>query len=84
MSVTRVRKDPDQPGQLIVTFQIDATGGSGEYEYAAEGVTMTGHLRDRPSASSGAIVETYKVSSSDGQTVVKKFFFRVRDFPKPS
>jgi hypothetical protein len=79
--VARVRKDPDRPGQLIVTFQIDATGGNGEYQYAAEGVILSGHLRDRPSASSGAIVETYKVSSSDGQTVVKKFFFRVRDFP---
>jgi hypothetical protein len=81
VSVARVRKDPDRPGQLIVTFQIDATGGSGEYEYACEGVALSGHLRDRPSASSGAIVESYKVTSSDGQTVAKKFFFRVRDFP---
>jgi hypothetical protein len=80
--IARVRQDPDRPGQVIVSFQIDATGGSGEYQYACEGVALSGSLRDRPSARSGAIVETYQVTSSDGQTVVKKFFFHSRDFPK--
>ncbi|CAG0926343.1 hypothetical protein TFLX_00018 [Thermoflexales bacterium] len=81
VTVARVRKDPDRPGQIIVTFQIDATGGSGEYQYACEGVALSGATRDRPSTKSGAIVETYKVTSIDGQTVVKKFFFAARDFP---
>jgi len=80
--IARVRQDPDRPGQIIVSFQIDATGGSGEYEYACEGIVLSGSLRDRRSAKSGAIVETYKVTSSDGQTVEKKFFFHSRDFPK--
>lgn len=79
--MARVRNDPDQPGRLMVTFQIDATGGSGQYQYTCEGVALSGPQRDRPSTFSGAIVETYKVTSSDGQTVEKKFFFRPRDFP---
>jgi len=81
VTVARVRKDPDRPGQLIVTFQIAATGGSGDYQYACEGVVLSGPQRDRPSGTSGAIVESYKVTSSDGQTVEKKFFFRGRDLP---
>lgn len=82
VTIARVRKDPDRPGQVIVTFQIEATGGSGEYQYLCEGMALSGSLRDRQSAKSGAIVETYKVTSSDGQTVEKKFFFHSRDFPK--
>jgi hypothetical protein len=81
VTVARVRKDPDRKGQVIVTFQIEATGGSGEYQYTCEGVTLSGPTRDRPSGRSGAIVESYKVVSSDGQTVEKKFFFRSSDFP---
>jgi hypothetical protein len=76
-----VRKDPDRPGQVIVTFQIEATGGSGEYQYLCEGAALSGPTRDRSSARSGAIVESYKVTSSDGQTVEQKFFFAARDFP---
>jgi hypothetical protein len=82
VTIARVRKDPDRPGQVIVTFQIEATGGSGEYQYFCEGAALSGATRDRPSARSGAIVESYKVTSSDGQTVEKKFFFHSRDFPK--
>jgi len=82
--IARVRKNPDRPGQLVVSFQIDATGGSGDYQYFCEGVALSGSLRDRPSGSSGAIVESYKVTSSDGQTAEKKFFFSARDFPKPT
>ena len=79
--ITRVRTDPDRPGQIIVTFQIDATGGSGKYQYFCEGVALAGAMRDRPSSRSGAIVEAYKVTSSDGQSVERKFFFAARDFP---
>ena len=82
VTIARVRKDPDRPGQVIVTFQIEATGGSGEYQYSCEGAALTNATRDRQSGRSGAIVETYKVTSSDGQTVEKKFFFHSRDFPK--
>jgi hypothetical protein len=82
--IARVRKDLDRPGQLIVSFQIDATGGSGQYQYVCDGVVLSSSLRDRQSSKSGAIVETYKVTSSDGQTVEKKFFFHSRDFPKPT
>ncbi len=81
VTITRVRKDSDHPGQVIVTFQISATGGSGEYTYFCENSPLSGPTRDRPSSTSGAIVESYKVVSSDGQTVEKKFFFRARDFP---
>ncbi len=79
--ITRVRADPDRPGQVIVTFQIDATGGSGEYQYFCDGVALVGATRDRPSGRSGAIVEAYKVTCSDGQSVERKFFFATRDFP---
>ncbi len=82
VTIARVRNNPDQPGQIIVTFQIDATGGSGVYEYYCEGVKLSGPTRDRPATRSGAIVEAYKVVSSDGQTVEKKFFFAARDFPR--
>ena len=81
VTVARVRKDPDRPNQLIVTFQIEVSGGNGEYQYFCEGAALSGPLRDRPSGRSGAIVESYKVTSSDGQTVEKRFFFASRDFP---
>jgi hypothetical protein len=81
VTIARVRKDPDHPGQVIVTFQIEVTGGSGAYQYACEGTALSGPTRDRPSARSGAIVESYKVTSSDGQTAERKFFFAARDFP---
>jgi hypothetical protein len=81
VTIVRVRKDPDRKGQVIVTFQIEATGGSGEYQYSCEGVALSGAIRDRPSATSGAIIETYRVTSSDGQTAEKRFFFHSRDFP---
>ena len=81
VTIARVRKDPDRPKQVIVTFQIEATGGSGEYQYSCEGAALSGPTRDRPSTRSGAIVESYKVTSSDGQSVEKKFFFAARDFP---
>jgi len=81
VTIARVRKDPDRPGQVIVTFQVEVSGGSGEYQYFCEGSTLSGPTRDRPSGRSGAIVESYKVTSSDGQTVEKKFFFAARDFP---
>jgi hypothetical protein len=81
VTIARVRKDPDRPKQIIVTFQIEATGGSGEYQYFCEGTALSGPARDRPSTRSGAIVESYKVTSSDGQTMEKKFFFAARDFP---
>ena len=76
-----MRNDSDRRGQVIVTFQIDATGGSGEYQYSCEGAALAGATRDRPSGRSGAIVEAYRVTSSDGQSVEKKFFFAARDFP---
>ena len=81
VTISRVRQDPDRPKQIIVTFQIEATGGSGEYQYSCEGVALSGPARDRQSTRSGAIVESYKVTSSDGQTAEKKFFFAARDFP---
>jgi hypothetical protein len=81
VTIARVRKDPDRPNQLIVTFQIEVTGGSGEYQYFCEGAVLSGPTRDRASGRSGAIVESYKVTSSDGQTAEKRFFFASRDFP---
>jgi hypothetical protein len=81
VTIARVRKDPDRPGQVIVTFQFEVSGGSGEYQYFCEGNALSGPTRDRPSGRSGAIVESYKVTSSDGQTLEKKFFFASRDFP---
>ncbi len=81
VTIARVRKDPKRPGQVIVTFQIEVTGGSGEYQYFCEGETLSGPTRDRPSARSGAIVESYQVTSSDGQTVERKFHFASRNFP---
>jgi hypothetical protein len=79
--IVQVRKDPDRPGQIIVTFQIDATGGSGEYQFVCEGAALSGVIRDRRATRSGAIIETYRVTSSDGQTVEKRFFFAAKDFP---
>lgn len=81
VTIARVRKDPDHPGQVIVTFQIAVTGGSGEYQYSCDGTPLSSLTRDRSSARSGAIVESYKVTSSDGQTVEKKFYFAAHDFP---
>ena len=81
VTIARVRKDPDRPGQVIVTFQCEASGGSGEYQYFCEGTALSGPTRDRPAGRSGAIVESYKVTSSGGQMAEKKFFFAARDFP---
>ncbi len=81
VTIARVHKDADWPQHVIVTFQIEATGGSGEYQYSCEGEALSGPTRDRQATRSGAIVESYKVTSSDGQTVEKKFFFAAHDFP---
>jgi hypothetical protein len=45
---------------------------------------LSGPTRDRPSGRSGPIIESYRVTSSDGQSVEKKFFFHPRDFPPVS
>jgi hypothetical protein len=78
--IAKVSKNREKPGQFSVTFQITATGGDGQYQYWCEGAALSGPTRER-NAGSGAIVESYKVVSGDGQVKEKKFFFHSRDFP---
>jgi hypothetical protein len=75
------RPNPDQRNGIILTFQIDATGGSGTYTYTCEGQPLAGPIRDRPATRHGAVVESYTVTSSDGQTKQRKFFFAASTFP---
>ena len=75
------REDPDRHNGLILTFQIDATGGSGQYTYTREGQALPGPVSERPASRGGTIVDAYQVTSSDGQTLEKKFFFPAKSFP---
>lgn len=77
------RKDPTRPNGIVLTFKINVTGGTGPYTYICEGQTLSGPQRDRPATRSGTIVESYTVTSSDGQILQKKFFFPASSFPKP-
>ncbi len=81
VSIVDCRKDPNRAKGIILTFKIDAQGGSGVYTYVCEGQTLSGPMRERPSTRSGTIVESYRVTSSDGQTKAKKFFFPASEFP---
>jgi hypothetical protein len=75
------RKDPDRKNNVILTFEIDVTGGNGVYTYMREGETLDGSRCERAAGRNGSIVDAYRVTSGDGQSVEKKFFFASRDFP---
>jgi hypothetical protein len=75
----KCRKDSGRPNGIIVTIQINATGGSGVYTYSHEGETLSGAVYDRLATKSGAMIDSYRVQSSDGQVKEKKVFLSPKD-----
>lgn len=79
VNVAGCRKDRDRPNGIIVTFQFNVVGGSAPYTYMHENQTLSGPTFDRLATRSGAIIDSFSVTSADGQTQQKKLFFSPKD-----
>ena len=79
VTVINCRNNPAQREGIIVTFQFNATGGSGEYTYLHDGQPLPGPVFERLATRSGKIIDGFGVTSSDGQTATKKLFFSPKD-----
>ena len=76
------RSDSSRDGGIILTFKITATGGNGIYRYYDEGKEVTATY-DRPATKGTAVIISYRVTSSDGQSKETKVFFKASDFHCP-
>ncbi len=62
-----------------MTIRIDATGGNGIYGYYRENIEVT-QVSERPATKGTAVIDAYRVTSGDGQTVQKKIRFTGSEF----
>ncbi len=76
------RRDDSREGGVILTFKVEATGGNGVYTYVREGQTVP-QISDRPATKGNAVVDAWRVTSGDGQTLEKKFQFQGSEFHCP-
>lgn len=81
-SLAGCRLDSSRAGGIFLTFKIAATGGNGVYRYYDEGKEVTA-VYDRPATKGTAVIISYRVTSSDGQSKETKFFFKASDFHCP-
>ena len=81
-SLNGCRLDSSRAGGIILSIKITATGGSGVYRYYDEGKEVTAFY-DRPATKGSAVIISYRVTSSDGQSKETKFFFKASDFHCP-
>lgn len=77
--VVNCRRNPEQSNGIIVTFQFEVTGGSAPYTYIHEDQILAGPAFDRLATRSGPIIDSFAVTSADGQTQQKKLFFSPKD-----
>ncbi len=73
------KNDPSRPNGIIVTFQFTVVGGNAPYTFLHDGQALSGPTFDRLATRSGPIIDTFAVTSSDGQTQQKKLFFSPKD-----
>ncbi len=76
------RRDDSREGGVILTFKVEATGGNGVYTYVREGQTVP-QISDRPATKGNAVVDAWRVTSGDGQTLERKFQFKGSQFNCP-
>ena len=65
-----------------MTIRIDATGGNGIYTYYRENIQVT-QVSERPATKGTAVIDGYRVVSSDGQEAKKKIRFTGSQFGCP-
>ena len=82
VTIESCRLDPSRNGGVILTMRIDAQGGSGVYTYYREGQQVS-RISDRPATKGTAVIDAYRVMSSDGQSVEEKFRFTGSQFGCP-
>ena len=76
------RRDASREGGVILTFRVDATGGNGRYTYIREGAVVP-QISDRPATKGTAVIDAWRVTSGDSQTLEKKFRFVGSEFGCP-
>ena len=76
------RLDSSRAGGIFLKFKIAATGGNGVYRYYDEGKEVAA-VYERPATKGGAVIISYRVTSSDGQSKDTKYFFKASDFNCP-
>ena len=81
-SLVGCRLDPSRKGGIVLTFKIEATGGNGVYRYYDEDKEVTA-VYDRAATKGTAVIISYRVTSSDGQSKETKIFFKANDFNCP-
>ncbi len=82
VTIESCRLDPSRAGGVILTMRIDAYGGSGMYSYYREGEQVP-RISDRPATKGTAVIDAYRVTSSDGQSLEEKLRFPGNQFGCP-
>lgn len=79
VNVAGCKRDRNRPNGIIVTFQFNVVGGTAPYTYLHDNQTLSGPTFERLATRSGAIIDSFGVTSADGQTQQKKLFFSPKD-----
>jgi hypothetical protein len=82
VSIVGCRLDPSRGGGVILTLQFDATGGNGVYTYYRENEKVA-RTFERPATKGTAVIDSFRVESSDGQKVERKERFTGAQFGCP-
>ena len=82
ISIVGCRLDPTRDGGVILTLRFDATGGNGVYTYYREDQQVQ-RTFERPATKGTAVVDSYRVDSSDGQSTERKERFTGAQFGCP-
>ncbi len=82
VSIVKCQLDPARDGGVILTIRIDAQGGNGVYTYYREDQQVS-RTFERPATKGTAVIDAYRVTSSDGQTAAGKIRFTGSQFGCP-
>jgi hypothetical protein len=76
------RLDSSREGGVFLSFKVQATGGNGVYTYLREGQVVA-QISERPATKGSAVIDSWRVRSSDGQEVERKYRFPGSEFHCP-
>ena len=76
------RLDSSREGGVFLSFRVQATGGNGVYTYYREGQVVP-QISERPATKGSAVIDAWRVRSSDGQEVERKYRFPGSEFHCP-
>ncbi len=82
INIVGCRLDPSRDGGVILTMRFNATGGNGVYTYYREDQKVP-QTFERAATKGTAVIEAYRVDSSDGQSVERKERFTGAQFGCP-